>query len=104
MSQHDETSPEGIDEDDLVYLTNDEGEEKAFRFLAVVDVDEQEFALLTPHVEGDESDELTILIFTYTHDEEAGTETFGVVEAGELFDRVVARAESLIRFVDADEE
>ncbi len=102
MSQHDEANTGDLDEDDLVYLTNDEGEDKPFRFLAVVDVDEQEYALLTPHIEDDDSKELTIFIFRYETDDEKGMETFGVVEAGELFDRVVARAEELIRFVDEE--
>lgn len=84
------------EEDDIVVLADVDGNEKEFSFLAVVQVDGQDFALLTPAEEpADPEADTEIFIFRYEQDEDGG-EIFSEVEDEELFAKVQAEAERVL--------
>ena len=84
------------EEDDIVVLADVDGNEKEFAFLAVVQVDNQDFALLTPAAEPEDPEADTeIFIFRYEQDEDGG-EIFSEVEDEELFAKVQAEAERVL--------
>jgi uncharacterized protein YrzB (UPF0473 family) len=87
------------DEDDgVVILQTAEGDEMAFHVLEVIDVDDEQFALLTPanDDEGEDNDEeaAEIYIFHYEVDED-GAESFTPVEDEDTFAKVREAAEAL---------
>ena len=87
---------EGDEEEDdgIVILTDAEGNELEFYVLDVIDVDDEQFALLTPADEDEESESSEIFIFHYEVDEDGG-ESFAPVEDEELFATVRDAAEAL---------
>lgn len=77
------------DEEDEVYLLTDEtGTERSFSLIAIVEVDEAEFALLIPE-EASEDDEtpLEVLILAYSESDE-GEVSLTAIEDDDLFARV----------------
>jgi len=99
MENMDEMGEDTDDEDDgIVILQTAEGEEMAFHVLEVIDVEDEQFALLTPanDDEGEENDEeaAEIYIFHYEVDED-GAESFTPVEDEETFAKVRDAAEAL---------
>ncbi len=93
---------EDLDEDDIVVLSDADGNEKEFRFLTVVQLDEQDFALLTPATEDEDPEAATeIFIFRYEQDEDGG-EIFSEIEDEDLFARVQTAAEQMLMSEDAD--
>lgn len=83
-------------DDDIVVLTADDGEEIPFEVLGVVEVDGQEYALLTP-ADADEDDEegVDVHVFRYREtddgpefDDDVDEETYAKVQeaAKALFD------------------
>lgn len=106
---HDEEVEDGEldgeeEEDDLVVLEDAEGNEREFHFLAVVELDEESYALLTPAEEqADEEAPAEVFIFHYVVGEE-GDESFSHIEDEALFARVQAEAEALFAEMDDEDE
>ena len=57
------------EKDDLVTLVDAEDNEVTFRFLALVEIEEGTFAMLTP-ADDDGEDEMEVYLFHYDYDEE----------------------------------
>ncbi len=87
-------------DDDIVILADAEGNETEFHFLDVVEVDGEQYALLTPVDEDEESEATEIFIFHYEQDED-GAASFSDVEDEAIFAKVREAAESL--FAGEDE-
>lgn len=85
------------EDDDIVILQDAEGNEREFRFLTVVELeDEGAFALLTPNEEpADEEAPTEVFIFRYEQDEDGG-EIFSDLDDEDLFQRVQKAAEALL--------
>lgn len=101
---HDDMDEEdGEEGDDVVVLEDAEGNAREYVFLAVVEVDEEAYALLTP-AEEDENEEnpTEVFLFQYEVDDD-GNESFSDIEDEELFKRVQAAAEQLFAEMDGDE-
>lgn len=82
---------EEIDDEDVVTLVDEEGNERDFAVLAVAEVEGQDYALLAPTEqlqENDEGGELELYIFTYDIDEEDDTEQFGEVADEATYEKV----------------
>lgn len=91
----DEDDEDGDDDDDLVVLADEDGVEATYRFLGVVEVDGEQFALLSGEEEPeDEEEPMEVFILRYAQDEDGG-ETFSPLDDEALFQRVQAEAERL---------
>jgi uncharacterized protein YrzB (UPF0473 family) len=100
--EHDGDDGEEEDDDDIVILSDADGNETEFQFLALVEVEGEQYALLTPS--DDEGNEATeIFIFRYEQDEDGG-ETFSDVDDEETFAKVRAEAEQLFATLDDEPE
>jgi uncharacterized protein YrzB (UPF0473 family) len=98
-----EDGEEGDDEDDdIVILSDAEGNEIEYQFLAIVEVDGEQYALLTPNGSEDEEEATEIFIFHYSQDEDGG-ECFADVPDEETFKKVQSQAEALFA-ADGDDE
>lgn len=94
---------EGFDDeedDGIVVLVDGDGNEVEYLFLDVVDLDGDQFALLTPAEEDEEAESTEIFIFRYEVDEEGG-ESFSDVEDEAIFQKVQEIAEK--RFAEWNE-
>lgn len=90
--------------DDIVILSDAEGNEREFRFLTVLEVDDQQFALLTTVEESEDPEAPTeVFIFHYDADEDGG-EVFADIEDEALFNKVQAAAEAMLSGGDDEEE
>lgn len=88
--------------DDIVTLVDAEGNEVDHYWLGLVELDEDQFALLCPVDELDEDSENTnVYVYHYSEDED-GAESFEAVEDDALLARVQAAAEALFA-EDAEE-
>lgn len=102
LDELDEEGEEGEDdEDDTVILSDAEGNEIEYQFLAIVEVDGENYALLTPAVDEDDEEATEIFIFHYEQDEDGG-EIFSDVADEATFEKVRAQAEAL--FAAGDDE
>ena len=99
---HEHDHDEFEEEDDVVEFEDPDGNVVSYTFLAVIEVDGEQFALLTP-VEPEETEEdmTAIYVFFYEQDEDGG-ETFAPVEDEEMLKKVQAEAEKM--FAEADED
>ncbi len=89
------------EDDDLVVLTGEDGEDHPFRLIALLDVDDQQFAMLIPaEQEADDSETADVYLLHYTEDAD-GMVNFSSIEDPELFAKVQAAAEQA--FAEADE-
>ena len=73
-------------EDEIIVLTNDDGEEESFEFLEVLEYEGAEYVVLTPVAsedEEEESEELEIVIFRMVYDEESPEKSLLVTEEDE---------------------
>ena len=92
------------DDDDIVILTEEDGTEREYIFLALVTVDDKDYAALTPNVEPESDDDpAEVYLYSYTEDAE-GYEEFGEIGDTELFKRVQAEAERVLLQGGDDEE
>jgi len=100
--EHDENCDHEHEEgDDIVTLIDADGTEVDHFWLGLVELDEEQFALLCPVDEMDEESESTsVYVYSYTMDED-GAESFEAVEDEELLARVQAAAEAMF---DAEQE
>ncbi len=80
---------EELDELDRVTLVSEEGEELQFVLLAVIEHEEQDYAMLAPEDQlmDDAGDELEIYLFSYDVDDE-GLATFGPIEDDQTYEAV----------------
>lgn len=88
---------EEFDDDEVVTIVDEDGEERDCMVLAVADVDGVDYALLAPadQLKDDEEGELELFIFTYEVDDDE-TELFGYVEDEDTYERVRAFFSTLI--------
>ncbi|MCO4747996.1 MAG: DUF1292 domain-containing protein [Proteobacteria bacterium] len=88
---------EEIGESDIVVLVDEDDVEHRFVMLAVVEYDDQEYALLAPEDElaDDSEPDLDLYIFQYDVDE-SGAENFQPIPDDNLFDEVRAFCATLI--------
>ena len=88
------------DGEDIVVLADAEGNEREFQFLMVIEVDGDDFALLTPVVDdGDDDAPTEVFLFRYEQDEDGG-EIFSDIDDEALFARVQAAAEEALSSED----
>jgi len=90
-----------FDESDLVTLVDEDENEHDFVVLAIVEMDDRQFAMLAPkdQVDDDSEPELELFLFTYAEGED-GIAEFGEIETDELYEAVQAYCATL---VDGDE-
>ena len=74
---------------DIVVLVDEDGNEVEFALLAVVEVEEQDYALMTPieQIEDEESDSMDMFLFQYDEDED-GAASFSEISDEETYVRV----------------
>lgn len=101
--EHDESCDHDHDEEvDVVTLVDADGNEVDHYWLGLVEVDDDQFALLCPVDEMDEDSENTnVYVYHYSEDED-GAESFEAVEDDALLARVQAAAEAM--FAAEEEE
>ncbi|GDX82650.1 hypothetical protein LBMAG42_44610 [Deltaproteobacteria bacterium] len=103
--EHDESCAHEDEEgDDIVTLVDADGGEVDHYWLGLVELDEEQFALLCPVDEVDEDSETTnVYVYHYSEDED-GAESFEAVEDEELLARVQAAAEKMFDEAESEEE
>jgi len=83
---------EEMDGEDVVELTDDEGNTVAFAVLLVVELDGVEYAALTPvaQLQDEDNEEQDIYLFVYesTEEDDGFVESFAPIDDQETFDRV----------------
>lgn len=89
--------------DDVIILTDDEGQEYEFQLIDVIEVDELRYAVLFPLNE-DESSEDEALIMRLETDEETGEDLLVDIEDDEEWEKVVAEWERLLEEEDVEDE
>jgi uncharacterized protein YrzB (UPF0473 family) len=89
--------------DDVIILTDEEGQEYEFQLIDVIEVDELRYAVLFPLNE-DESSEDEALIMRLEADEETGEDLLVDIEDDDEWEKVVAEWERLLEEEEADEE
>jgi uncharacterized protein YrzB (UPF0473 family) len=96
---------EELDEEDLVTIVDDTGKELECAILAILEHEEEEFALLAPVAEltTDEGDEIQMFIFRYGVDEE-GNQTFSYIEDEPLYEVVRDEFARLMKENQDDDE
>lgn len=88
------------DELEIVQFTDDDGKEYTAAILAVLEVDDQDYAVLAPVEQlEDESGELELFLFVYGEDDE-GNEVFSFIEDDAIFEKVRAAAAELLEEAD----
>jgi uncharacterized protein YrzB (UPF0473 family) len=85
------------DELEVVTFTDEDGKEYTAAILAVIEVEEQDFAVLAPveQLEDPEAGDLELFLFHYGEDEE-GNECFSYIEDEVLFDKVREAASQIL--------
>lgn len=91
------------DEDDIVILTDTEGNETEYEILGIVKVDDAEYALLTLREVDPDEEATEIVVFLYEQGED-GEETFSDVPDKDTVRRVQVAAEALLAENAADED
>ncbi len=90
------------EENHLIETIDEEGNVITFELYDIVEVDEQEYALLLPSDEDDESDEAEIVIMRLTKDGE--DYIFETIDDDDEFNKVAAYVETLQDEEDEEEE
>lgn len=90
------------EENQLIETVDEEGNIITFELYDIVEVDEQEYALLLPAEEEDDSDEAELVIMKLTKDGE--DYIFETIDDDAEFEKVAAYVESLEDDEDEDEE
>ena len=78
-----------VEEDDIITLMGDDGEEEEFYHIATIDFENKWYIFLHPVEEQEGIAEDEALIFEISEDEE-GNDMFNLVEDDELIDKVYA--------------
>ena len=91
------------DELEVVEFTDEEGNSYTAAILAVIEVDDQDYAVLAPveQLEDERADEMEIFLFHFTEDED-GNEVFSYIEDEAVFQKVRAAAAALLDEDDTD--
>lgn len=89
--------------DDVIILTDEEGQEYEFQLIDVIEVDELRYAVLFPLSE-DESSEDEALIMRLETDEESGEDLLVDIEDDAEWEKVVAEWERLLEEEDIEDE
>lgn len=100
--EHDHEDEEYDDEDEVVVLSDAEGNETEFSILGIVEVEGEDYALLTP-TDAEDEEATEIFIFRYEQDEDGG-EIFSDVQDEEVFQKVRAQAEALFASLEDEDE
>lgn len=101
--------PNGLDEGDdetgydIVVLEDDEGNTMEFAVLDIVEVDEQDYALLVSveQIEDEAGDSMDILIFQYD-EEDDGVASFSEIEDEAIYERVREHCATMADLEDVD--
>ena len=82
---------------DIVEFEDEEGNKYVCAMIAIIEVDERDYAVLAPveQLEDEEGDELEVFIFRYTEDQD-GTELFAAIDDEAEFEKVQAEATLLL--------
>ena len=90
---------------DVVEFEDEEGHLHVAAILAIIEVDDLDYAVLAPvaQLEDDDSEELEIFLFQYAEDEE-GNEMFAYIDDEETFKKVQAAASMVLETDDEDIE
>lgn len=78
---------EAPEEDGVVVLTDDEGEEVEFEYLDTIDYEGNEYVVLLP-VDADEDEAVEVLILKVEYGEDEDDEQYVSVESEELLDKL----------------
>lgn len=78
---------EASEEDGVVVLTDDEGEEVEFEYLDTIDYEGNEYVVLLP-VDADEDEAVEVLILKVEYGEDEDDEQYVSVESEELLDKL----------------
>lgn len=87
MTEAEELDMVEEEEDGVVVLTDDEGEEVEFEYLDTIDYEGDEYVVLLP-VEGDEDEAVEVLILKVESGEDEDDEQYVSVESEELLDKL----------------
>ncbi len=92
---HAEHEHEHLNEDEVITLVDEDGKEHQFALLDVIEVDENEYAILIPAEDGDaeEADEAVILRM---EEDEEGNEVLVDIDDEAEFERVATAWEELL--------
>lgn len=87
---------------EVVQFADEEGKVTTAAILAIVEVENSDYAVLAPveQLNDDESDELELFLFGYGEDEE-GNEVFSWIEDEETFNKVQLAASTLLESEEA---
>lgn len=88
---------EELETQDIVTLVDEDENEHQFVVLAIVELDDRQFAMLAPleQVEDDSDPELELFLFTYAETED-GIAEFGEIEDEEVYEAVQAYCATLL--------
>lgn len=105
MSEENESQVQhDVDDEDIVILADEDGNEGSFVFLTVLDHAEENYALLAPlaQMQDEEDEQLDVYIFRYSVDD-AGDELFEPIDDEALIDSIGAKAEAFFAEVIDDD-
>lgn len=90
---------------DVVEFEDEDGKLHVAAILAVIEIDDLDYAVLAPvaQLEDDDSEELEIFLFQYGEDED-GNEMFAYIDDEETFNKVRAAASMILETDDDGEE
>ena len=90
--------------DDVIILTDEEGQEYEFQLIDVIEVDELRYAVLFPLNEDEATDDDEALIMRLETDEETGEDLLVDIEDDDEWEKVVAEWERLLEEEDDEED
>jgi putative Holliday junction resolvase len=90
-------------EDEVITLTDEDGQEHQFAILDVIEVDSKEYAILIPTDEAEEDSEDEAVILRLETDE-TGEEVLVDIEDDEEWQRVAQAWEELVEVEDEEDE
>ncbi len=98
---------EGLENENIIVLNDENGEEVKFEFLDLVELDEEEYVVLLPYTEEGEEDEGEVVILKIEDtDEDAEEESYVSVEDEEVLNKVFEifkeKYKDEFNFVDED--
>lgn len=90
--------------DDVIILTDEEGQEYEFQLIDVIEVDELRYAVLFPLNEDESNDDDEALIMRLETDAETGEDLLVDIEDDDEWEKVVAEWERLLEEEDVEDE
>lgn len=95
------TTPE--ERDDVIILTDEDGQDFEFQLIDIIEVDEKRYAVLFPLSEEDASDDEALIMRLET-DEETGEDLLVDVEDDDEWEKAVAEWERILEEEDLEDE